>query len=138
MSRHTATFTFDVPEGYKWTGEYRHVKYEEMYERDGEAHQWTHELDSLNKYFILRKIEPEKPQFRCFEIVWGKFPMIHCKEHRICADIPAEMGRLVDGYRIVGFTSTSSSPHNYATVSCTLASNYLIKHTHAVGVLDEE
>jgi len=135
MPKQTVTIEIDVPDGYECC-EYRRVKEGEIcMTPTGTVFEWpggAFDAGPANdaNYFILRKLEPEKPQIHCFEIDW---------DHSFYPTKVA-VGRYVDGYRIVGFTSTPDDPLNYDSESCHFdpLSMTLIKHTHAVGVLDEE
>ena len=104
----------------------------------GKLIEWLMEQANIN----TNKIEPEKPQIRCFEIDWNYPPgKTNCPVITNCEgnEFEARAGVRIDGYRIVRFTSNQDDPL-YDLESCHFdpLSMKLIKHTHAVGVLDEE
>ena len=70
MPNQTVTIEIDAPDGYELTGEYRYLQSGEVYLGEYGVRTWEADRRSQYQYFILRKIEPEKPQLRCFEIDW--------------------------------------------------------------------
>jgi len=133
MPNQTVTIEIDVPDGYECC-EYRRVKEGEICMTPrGIVFEWPGGVRANDaNYFILREIEPEKPQLRCFEIDWTA-DLWPC----VCNGYRAANGMLVNGYRIVGFNSNPDNPTHHYVDSCRYTFGEFVKHTHAVGVLDE-
>lgn len=116
-----------MPDGYEETGEFRvPLKGEYFYDLDDDD--WDEEeavLSNggyLSKYLILRKIEPEQPQYKAFEMDWsGSNPCFEGGSHSIF------VGLKIGNYRIFGFgddVKYSFGLVSFYSIPCDAKNNY--------------